>query len=1127
MSTINPTATSFSVPIVAGKSPDAKGSTVSTCQSTEAQLEIWLSSQQSPEANCAYNEISSLHFHGDLDPSSLRAAIEQTILRNASLRSTFSTDGRTVTVHTAARYSFETRDWSSQSKAESDALQIAEIESEGQTAFDLVNGPLVRFVLQKISAQHHKLTFTAHHLVMDGWSLSVFCRDLGHFYDAADGKTANELPPANQYHGYAEAMEAYEASDQRRADESYWKETFQDQIPVLDLPIQGRRPKLRTYAARRYDHHLPADIVEQLRSVASKSGCSLFNGMLAGFSAFVTRISGTDDYCIGIPAAGQAAMEQPELIGHCVNTMPLRTKVDVMSSFEEHMKSTRKSLLDAFDHQRLSFGALLRLLAPPRDPSRPPMVSVSFNVDPQVDVDQMGFDGLNVTATVEPRCFENFEWFVNGVILPDGSIELQVQFNSDLYSEEAIQFYFEGFEAFLAAAVESPTQAVVDHPTMSLSQRQQVVVDWNDTEMNYPVHSTLHEEFSRQTASTPDNIAIEFDGIVLTYREVNSKANQSARLLQQSGVCPGDLVGICVERSEQMLVNLLAIMKTGAGYVPLDPAYPTDRLQYMCDHSGLKLIVTETGLTDRVAQFGKPFLAIDSKKAEILEQSDADLDSDVDPEDVCYVIYTSGSTGKPKGVQVPHGAVVNFLYSMQYEPGFTADDSLLAVTTLSFDIAVLELYLPAISGGKVIVLDAMTAGDGKKLADCMQRHDISLLQATPATWRLLLQSGWEGKRDLKILCGGEPMPQDLVAPLLQRCGELWNMYGPTETTVWSAVYQIRDEQAPILIGKPIGNTQIYVLNNAGGEVPAGCEGEVYIGGAGVTLGYRNRDDLTAERFVPNPYRNPFVDYVSDRLYKTGDLAKYRFDGNIEFLRRNDKQVKVRGFRIELGEIEQNLKSHPAVEQTVVIVREDHPGDARLVAYLISKDGKELSQNELRGHLRDSLPHYMVPQHFVTLDALPQTNNGKIDYKQLPKPNADVTQDQSSEFQMPKPATEAERYLAEIWKQQLEHDEVFLDDTFFDIGGHSLLVMTIIATVEKDTAIILGPQDFLTKTLRQIAASIEKSQFFSADNSASDSAADEFDDIASDASEIDTELPDVSEIDFQQHTSKASKKGFWD
>jgi len=661
------------------------------------------------------------------------------------------------------------------------------------------------------------------------------------------------------------------------------------------------------------------------------------------------------------------------------------------------------------------------------------------------------------------------------VIQTDKSIELQVQYNSGLYTAQSMQFYFDGFETFLQGIAADVNTKISELPVMSVEQRHKVIVDWNDTALNYPVDSSLHGEFARQAKETPDNIAVTFGDTRLTYAEVESRSNQIARYLTAQGLAAGDLVGICVERSAEMLVYLYGIMKTGAGYVPLDPAYPADRLQYMCDHSGLKLIVTETNLAEQVASYGKPQIEIDTLESEIQQLDSSPVKDTTSPSNICYVIYTSGSTGKPKGVQVPHGAVVNFLYSMQQTPGFTADDSVLAVTTLSFDIAVLELYLPTVSGGEVVVMDSLATADGIKLAEAIEKHNISLMQATPATWRLLIQSGWQGKEDLKVLCGGEPMPRDLVDPLVKRCGQLWNMYGPTETTVWSAAFQIVSGDAQILIGKPIGNTQIYILDAGGNEVPVGCEGEVYIGGAGVTFGYRNRQDLTDERFVENRYRDPFTDYVSSKLYKTGDLARYRFDGNIQFLRRNDKQVKVRGFRIELGEIEQTIKTHPAVEQNVCIVREDTAGDARLVAYVISKSSQTVTPGQLRDHLRKSLPFYMVPQQFVELESMPQTNNGKIDFKALPVPQPETSEASSTEFALPE--TAPQKYLASVWEEVLETEFVGLDDTFFDIGGHSLLVMKAITKVNDKTGIKLSPQDFLIATLEQMAQKIEKSYVF--------------------------------------------------
>ena len=1067
MSITNATTGDGAVPVVVGPS------STTFYRASEAQLEVWLASQQTPEANCAYNEISSIFFQGDLNVERLKSAIDRVIDRHDSFRSRFSVDGKQVTILPTVDVEFELHDWSDRTNDELEGLAKQVIQREGETPFDLQHGPLFRFICQKFAEEKFKLTFNAHHLILDGWSLAVFCEELGHFYDQLSGKSVQPLPDPESYPNYARELEEHEAGEIGQSDEAFWVDQYQDQIPVLELPLQNRRPALRTYEAGRFDHILDAELVEGVRKMGAKKGCSLFATMLAGFHAYLGRLSGCSDFPIGIPTAGQSAMDHTQLIGHCVNTIPLRLSCESNTSFEDHLVDVRARLLDGFEHQLYSFGSLLRKLAPPRDPSRPPMVNVTFNVDPEIDPESIGFQGLKVRVVVEPRRFENFEWFVNGVIQSDKSIEFQVQFNTDLFTEQAVAFYMEGFAAFLEDVVRDPARNLNQFHLMNIDQRRELIVKNNETSLAYPQPSSLADELTRQASETPEKVAVVFEERELTYAELDSRSNQLAHYLVAQGVGQGDLVGLCVERSEQMIVQLFGILKAGAGYVPLDPAYPVDRLQYMCDHSGLKLVISESELKELTSAFKKKTLFVDELQTLTSDQPTTGLSSRVNVEDVCYVIYTSGSTGKPKGVQVAHDCVVNFLYSMKETPGFGPQDSVLAVTTLSFDIAVLELYLPLICGGKVVVLDKATAADGERLAKQIKAHNISLLQATPATWRLLMQSGWGGQPDLKALCGGEPMPEDLVAPLLERCGELWNMYGPTETTVWSAAYRIQNADAPILIGKPIGNTQLYVLGADGSEVPPGCEGEVFIGGAGVTLGYRNQPEMTGERFVANRYRNPFVNYVNDRLYKTGDLARFRFDGNLEFLRRNDKQVKVRGFRIELGEIENRIQSHPSVSQNVVIVREDHPGDTRLVGYIIAD--QDIQASEIRDHLRKSLPFYMVPQHIVFLDSMPQTNNGKIDYKQLPVPTTTAAVPSRSSESLPD--SPAEKYLGDVWKTVLEFDDVTKHDTFFDIGGHSLLVMKVISEVETKTGVRLSPPDFLVNTLQQLAVKIDHADCF--------------------------------------------------
>lgn len=1029
---------------------------------TESQLEVWLASNISTDSNCAYNECASIRFSGSLDESALKRALEAVVDRNESLRSTFSEDGSNVVVHESVELDYHSVDVRNMEVN----LQLERVEdvirAEGTTPFDLVNGPLLRIKLLKL-ANETRLIFTAHHIILDGWSLWVFCRDLGHFYTAFVNDTECNLPATQPYKLFAEACEAYKSSDSFADDREFWTGQFKESLPSLDLPTDRPRPGLKTYSSERCDSILSADLVKSLRKLGAKNGSSLFHVMLTGFKAFLSRITGETDICVGIPTAGQNATGLEEVLGHCVNSLPIRSEIDASRSFAETLPKTRSLVLDALDHEKYTFGTLLRDLAPPRDPSRSPIFQIMFNVDPEINPDDLGFAGLDVQVCVEPRMRENLDWFINGVIKQDGSLELQCQYNTDLFDSETMSGLFESYIAILEDAVEHPERPIKQLKLLSKKQAEQIVVSWNATDRAYPTTTTVSQEFFRQAGESPESVAIQFDNKTLSYATVERQVKQLATLLKQRGVQHGELVGVSLDRTENLPIALLAVMSCGAGYVPLDPTYPVDRLSYMVENSGLGLIITQTSQLGVASQLCAELLNLDETD-NFGVVDDSEFEPQGNPDDIAYVIYTSGSTGKPKGVQVPHRAVVNFLYSMKDSPGLTSQDRLLAVTTPSFDISVLEMFLPLICGAQLVVCDQTTATDGKALAEKLDAEDITVFQATPATWRLMLEAGWKSNTGIKALCGGEPMPADLVDPLLANVSELWNMYGPTETTVWSSIFRIEDA-GTILVGKPIGNTQIFVLDAEYQPVPVGVSGEVFIGGGGVTLGYRNREELTEERFVENPYFNPFAEYTSNELYRTGDLAKFRSDGNLEFLRRNDKQVKVRGFRIELGEIEHQLQEHDDIHRAIVVVNGGSgSSEAALVAYYICSPDAIPTVSDLRAHLRESLPHYMIPQHFVELEEFPKTNNGKIDYNSLPDPADSFGSD--AEF-IP-PETDSEILLADIWAEALQVDSVGINDNFFSLGGHSLLVMKVIADIEERTSIKLSPQDFLMGTLEQIA-----------------------------------------------------------
>ena len=622
---------------------------------------------------------------------------------------------------------------------------------------------------------------------------------------------------------------------------------------------------------------------------------------------------------------------------------------------------------------------------------------------------------------------------------PDG-LSGGLDYSPDLFEAATIQRMIGHFEVLLQGIIADPDQSITTLPLLTPSEREQLLVTWNQTERDYPRDLTLHQLFETQAAQTPHNVAVVFEDQQLTYCEMEEKANQVAHLLRKLGVGPDKLVGICLARSLDMVVGLLGILKAGGAYVPLDPMFPQERLAYMLADSQPLVLLTQSDLAERFPDYPGEVICLDTDQVRIAQEKTHPLPNQPDSANLAYVIYTSGSTGKPKGVQLPHQAVVNFLTSMQERPGLTAQDYLLAVTTLSFDIAVLEIFLPLITGAQLLIVSRAVAADGMQLRAHLERFTPTVMQATPTTWRLLLAAGWAGDPQLKVLCGGEVFPRDLANILRERCAAVWNMYGPTETTIWSTIQPVGAGEGPLSIGRPIANTQIYVLDSYQNPVPLGVAGELYIGGAGLARGYFKRPGLTEAKFVPHP----FSERPEARLYRTGDLVRYRLDGTIEFIGRIDHQVKIRGYRIELGEIESNLAKAPEVRQAVTIVREDTPGDKRLVAYLSVKNGKTPTPSLLREYLADKLPNYMIPSAFVLLDEFPLTPNGKVNRQALPLPDRIHGTDET----VTAPRDPLELQLFKIWEQILGGRAIGIQDNFFELGGHSLLAIRLITEIDQ-------------------------------------------------------------------------------
>ena len=1024
-----------------GFDPFAGPSIAQVVPTTESQREIFTATRLGDEASLAFNESGSLRLSGALDEEALRGAWGDLLGRHEVLRSTVSGDGRTLLVSPPAPADLPLLDFSALPEAERasklDALKTAEVERP----FDLEKGPLVRATLVKLSPADHLLVFTSHHIVCDGFSTGVMLRELGALYTARRNRRPAQLPEPFGWGAWAKELEDWQNTAGHAADEKFWTGRFVELPPDLDLPADRRRPPVKTYAADRYDHALAPALVDRLRKAGAKNGASLFVSLLAGFEALLSRLSGQADLVVAIPSAGQAAGGHPTLVGHCVNTLPVRVAVDGEAPFAKLLGAVRTAMLDAQDHSLFTLGELLRKLPIARDPSRLPLASVCFNLDQGLSGPSLGFEGLEVSFGSNPRRFENFDLFVNAVEL-DGGVTFEIQYNTDLYEGATVRRWAAALETLLGGAAEAPETPVWKLPVLPATEAQKLDA-WNDTQVAVP-RKSLRELVEAQVARSPQAVAVVHEsGQELTYAELDQQANRLAHRLRELQVGPNTLVGLCLERTPDMVVAMLAVAKAGGGYLPLDPTYPADRLAFMLSDAKAPVLLTQEKLRSLLPDHQAKVVSLDGE-AEALASKPATApppSPQASLEDVAYVIYTSGSTGRPKGVLVPVRSVVNLLHFTREKPGMSAKDTVVAITTLSFDIAVFELWLPLAVGARILLASKDAGADGALLLDLCKRFGATILQATPATWRLLIGAGWSKDVALKVISTGEALPLDLGEQLVERSDDVWDMYGPTETTVWSTWWRVPRPLGQVLIGKPLCNTQLYILDRHLQRVPIGAVGELYIAGDGVALGYHDRPDLNTERFLPDPFR------AGGRMYRTGDLARFRDDGEVEYLGRNDHQVKVRGFRIELGEIEAVLAKHPNVKQAVMLAREDRPGDVRLVAYATGKEGAAPNEDELRDHCKRTLPQFMVPQHFVRLEAFPLTPNGKVDKKALPAPDGSA-----SRTEYTPPGTEAEKRIAAMWAEALGLPRVGIHDNFFHLGGHSLLASQMIARLAREDGV---------------------------------------------------------------------------
>nr|WP_321226034.1 amino acid adenylation domain-containing protein [uncultured Psychroserpens sp.] len=1031
---------------------------------TASQAEIWIGCKLGGEdANRAYNESVSLILKGELDKTVLESAIQNLVKRHESLRSTFSTDGQFMTVFDDVPIQLFYQDLSNNTLSEKENKTANYLAGNANYIFDLVKGPLLKIGLLKCSELEHQLVITAHHIVCDGWSMGIMLQEIGALYTAdIQGETPN-IPKPETYSSYGDSEQEFIESESFKKIQKYWLKQFESSVPVVTMPTDFPRPEIRTFKSNRLDFPISNELVADLKKVGIKSGSSFVVTIMTAFEIFLYFQTGQDDLVLGLPAAGQSVSGKSQLVGHCVNLLPLRSKITPNVPFNTYLRKRKEEIFDAYDHQQFSFGQLLQKLNIARDPSRVPLVPVVFNIDMGMAND-VGFNDLSYQLKSNPRAYEAFEIFMNATGTEEELI-LEWSYNASLFKPTTIEQMMTSFEDVLHTIVANPSVEIghiieVDHSAYT---------ELNNTAAAYP-QLPLHELLAKQAKITPSNKAIKFEDSEISYEELAQKAHQVAHYLSANGVGQGDYVAVLLPKSTELIITLIAIMECGAAYLPLDPNFPSKRLDFMLEDSEAKHIIT-TKMLSSEKQTGITQLLLNDIYTEASKHPSTPLGLNVDNNQIAYLLYTSGSTGLPKGVPVTHKNLVNLLYSMLKKPGAVESDRLLSITTISFDIAGLELFVPLLVGAKLVLANEDTAKDSRLLLDLIEDESITIMQATPTAWQSLLDAGWKNHIPIKALSGGEALPLSLANQVLEKVDELWNMYGPTETTIWSSIEKIEKSSTSITIGRPIANTQMYILNEQGSLVKPDTIGELCIAGDGVAQGYWKRPELTAEKFIKNDF-----DTLSETvLYRTGDLAKLLPSGDIQCLGRIDQQVKIRGHRIELGEIEQALDALKGVKSSVLVLDND-----LLIAYIISSEKGNQNTNmniTWRDVLTEQLPTYMIPQQFIIVDEFPKTLNGKIDRKALLKHSSNKTD--ASSFTEPK--SQSEQIISAIWQDCLGINKIDVNSDFFEIGGHSLLGVKVMAKLEKETGNRLPLVGLLKHpTIKRFAAYMD-SEFFTWDS----------------------------------------------
>lgn len=1036
-----------------------------------SQQRLWFLDQMEPDSP-VYNISRAMRINGALNVEALQRTLDALVARHEVLRTTFaSPDGSPVQVIAKSRSVelpvTDLRDW---------PLVEREVEAQrfmvehARRPFNLSQDLMLRARLLRMDEQEHHLLLTMHHIASDAWSEGILYRELATLYEAFSTGKPSPLPELPiQYADFAQWQREWLQGEVLESRLSYWKQQLGDYSAVLELPTDRPRPLVQTYQGRRQSLALPKTLSDSLQVLCRQERSTLFMILLAAFQVLLHRYTGQDDIVVGTPIAGRTQAETEGLIGFFVNNLVLRTDISGNPTFRELLGRVREVTLEAYTHQDLPFEKLVEELHPDRNLSYSPLFQAMFDFQnaPKYELE---LAGLTLTPLEVDSGTAKFDLSLSLSESPYG-LTGALGYNTDLFDHATITRMLGHFRTLLEGVVDNPDQLVSELPLLTEGERHQLRVEWNDTQTEYPKDSCIHQLFESQVERTPEAVAMDFEEDRLTYRELNRGANQLAHYLNARGIGPENVVGLYMERSAAMVIAILGIVKAGGAYLPLDPSFPPGRLKFMIEDSGATLV-----LTHRLSEEHSPaptivdIIDLDLDSIEIVRMSVENPTSQTTPGSLLYVMYTSGSTGVPKGIGVCHRGVTRLVCKTNYID-LDESDRVAQASNAAFDAATFELWGALLNGARIVGIPKALLLSPVKFARHLEQHRITTIFLTTALFNQIVQTEPAAFKGMsQVLVGGEALDPHWLSVALEHGPpkRLLNVYGPTENTTfttWYLVERVPEGATTVPIGRPLANSLVYILDSHLNPVPIGVSGELHIGGSGLARGYLNSPDLTAEKFIPSPFGGE----TGARLYKTGDLARYRSDGNIEFLGRIDHQVKVRGFRVELGEVQVVLQQHSRIREAVVTTRESSSGDLNLVAYLVPEVDQTPKVGELREFLKQKLPDYMVPSAFVFLDILPLTPNGKTDWQALPAPDQ-ARPELDSDFA--EPDTPMQLMVAQAWREALEIDQVGLYDNFFDLGGHSLLAMKVIAKLEKSTGLKIGPREIMFQTLGQLAATYE-------------------------------------------------------